>query len=174
MSSINIPLLILDFIVLLPVTLLRIIIIYIYGSKYNITALDDIMTADQKTIKEITTNINKTINRPTNTSINTRTRINEAIRNITRNKSIKTSVDDDLDKLSNLVSGYIDQRKKLKKNSNKEITTSDSSDIINTLTTETETETDDNKTATSILKDTNFSFLFSSDKKNKKTENLFH
>lgn len=35
----NIPLFVLDFIILLPVTLLRLSIIYLYGSRYNIKNL---------------------------------------------------------------------------------------------------------------------------------------
>lgn len=40
-NNLNIPLLIFDFIVILPITLLRLIIIYFYSSKYGIANIDD-------------------------------------------------------------------------------------------------------------------------------------
>lgn len=62
-DNINIPLLILDFVVVLPVTLLRLFIIYMYGSKYNVPKfelLDIIMHATNPKFnygtKSITTN----------------------------------------------------------------------------------------------------------------------
>jgi hypothetical protein len=51
MSKINIPLFVFDFIILLPITLIRMILIYIYGSRYNIPELkflDIMMHAENK------------------------------------------------------------------------------------------------------------------------------
>ena len=49
-DKINIPLLILDFLVLLPVSIIRLCIIYMYGSKYNVPnfkVLDVMMHSDK-------------------------------------------------------------------------------------------------------------------------------
>ena len=39
-DELNVPLLVLDYIVILPITILRLFIIYIYGSRYNVSGLE--------------------------------------------------------------------------------------------------------------------------------------
>jgi hypothetical protein len=52
MTEINIPLLILDFLILLPITIIRFTIMYIYGSTYGIEALDELFTGSTPKFKE--------------------------------------------------------------------------------------------------------------------------
>ena len=173
MSQINIPLLILDFVVLLPVTILRLIIIYFYGSRYNIPILDLIMHAEKKYfnkgkgITTIKTGFNTTINDMLNNKDSTKTIMKD--KQINKYVPFKTSVDSDLEKLTHLVSGLIEQRKKVKNTQNK------SENISNQCTNSDNefkeiTEQSSEQTDTSLSDDTCFSFKFSD---NSKSDKLF-
>lgn len=156
-ETINIPLLILDFLVLLPVTILRLVIIYLYGSKYNIELLDVIMHADGKYFNGKSKSIN-TIKKDMGNVIKSMIdKKNKPKINIKKEESvIKSSVDEDIEKLTNMINNLVNKRKNIKKQDKKdkfnEYSEVSIKNKINTENTESITEDE-------------FSFMFSEDKK---------
>lgn len=104
----NIPLLVLDFIVILPITLLRLLLIYIYGSGYNIASfeiLDVIMHAKNpkfnngnNNIDTNEKNISEVLNKMINTTHQHSTQIKTKKDNVVHKKIVKNKVSKDKNK----------------------------------------------------------------------------
>lgn len=183
--KINIPLLILDFIILLPVTILRLVLIYLYGSRYNIELLDVMMHAEtakfnngKNTITTVKTGAANVLQQILEQ--NKQVPVNNNIKRVLSDKSIslespsssktkstkiETTIDNDLDNLTNMISGLIEQRKKVKeekkeqeKKNASEIEISTDSSIVENKFIEVDEESTEQD-------DESFSFMFSEDRK---------
>lgn len=186
-TKINIPLLILDFIILFPVTILRLVLIYLYGSRYNIELLDVLMHAEtpkfnsgKNTVTTVKTGANNVLHKilgenkqiQNNTKNNIKQLLSDKSINInstssskikTTTSKIETSIDDDLDKLTNMISGLIEQRKKVKNDKEKkkneyEIEISTDSSIVENKFIEVDEDSTEQDSES-------FSFMFSEDRK---------
>lgn len=135
-EKINIPLFVLDFFIILPITLLRLVIIWLYGSRYNIPnfkIFDIVMHADKKKfnmgqkqvrtmkdnlkdeVRDLVKDSDDEIVKRRNTKRSSKSTNLEDLM-VTENglsKYDRTSVDNDLDKLTNLVSTLMDKNQKI-------------------------------------------------------------
>ena len=136
----NIPLLILDFLILLPISLLRLGIIYMYGSRYNIPnmrILDVMMHANEP-------NFNKGFNDIRTEKDNLNDVVIEMVDpdnpRLIKNKLNKLNKINNIDHITNVISNIMSD------NEDSEDSSDDELEIIDHTNSTTDTETEVNKT----------------------------